>query len=718
MAYRHRKKSKKTTAHTTLPAPMKKSQSAPYGKVLVDWPGDIEEKYVEEVKNRLDVIEQSSVTDDMVRAFLAANQTNTRHATEALKKCVEWRKGRQMFWNNYRSENERFQFLTQIRKVGRGYASTFGHTKHGRLLFYEKIGENFNMALHKEFTVAEFIDHLVVWCENLSNLAAANAGHQVHLIHEIPFYTDDVDSSEEEMKNGDDAPSGDDKSQSHKPSITPSFDDDTDKNGFPEIDADEAERDHDGSNMSVSDEHHFKVRKRVKKHDIKSPSSACKHSDVVGILDWKGLKVDAFLANKPLLLAAESLLSTYYPHLINRFYHINMPLDFEKIESELKTEVSTQTLLKSVFLESEATRNARAEYMKKYGRSTSKSSSSRRSKKKEEAATDSPPTDLPALDEETKKDLLEEIAPRFLPKEYGGDCDMSAVYTFVDAIYCSLVGVSSEPVTTGYEEFMSDEAAERKLWKQHALRSSDRHIERVPVKRGEHYLWQYTAEIDRRFEFSVTFEADGFRGKPIKVLVRSETEENTGYYPMFGDFIVLKDGTLIFQFKNVKGGKRMNMQYKIERKVFPQWFVNKHLPDYSAEERLLQSNTLAIGGKKRKSASQRAGSSTRTGSVKSGSTVLSTSPPPELNSLRVRSEEDQDKGSEDRPKLQNGAKRSRKAKTPSKKRSKTPEPPSTPVDGDDIAEYPNKKKRSVKQKKQSTKRARTPQPPATPAADD
>ncbi len=35
-----------------------------------------------------------------------------------------------------------------------------------------------------------------------------------------------------------------------------------------------------------------------------------------------------------------------------------------------------------------------------------------------------------------------------------------------------------------------------------------------------------------------------------------------GYCPMFGDFIALKDGNLIFQFRNTKGGKRLNLCYK------------------------------------------------------------------------------------------------------------------------------------------------------------
>merc|ERR1712228_899938 len=132
--------------------------------------------------------------------------------------------------------------------------------------------------------------------------------------------------------------------------------------------------------------------------------------------------------------------------------------------------------------------------------------------------------------------------------------------------------------------------------------------------------------------FGVVFEADGFRGKSIKIIVRKEKETKCGHCAMFGDYIVLKDGNLIFQFRNLKGAKRLNLKYKIEHNVFPQSFVQKYLPDYNAEERLLQTNTLNVGGKNRRS------KAAKTWSEYSGSTALSTSPPPEnLSSLSVKS---------------------------------------------------------------------------------
>ena len=175
--------------------PLKKSQSAPNGVREVDWPGSIEAKYIEDVRNRLNVIEQNAVSEDMIKCFLAANDLRQRDAVEALKQTVEWRKGRQMFWNHYRSQNERFQFLSNLRSTGSGFAGTFGRTKNGRLVFYEKIGVNFNVPLHKEFSESEWIDHVVVWAENLLNAALANCGRAIHLIHDIPFYEEEDDDA-------------------------------------------------------------------------------------------------------------------------------------------------------------------------------------------------------------------------------------------------------------------------------------------------------------------------------------------------------------------------------------------------------------------------------------------------------------------------------------------------------------------------------------------
>jgi len=231
--------------------------------------------------------------------------------------------------------------------------------------------------------------------------------------------------------------------------------------------------------------------------------------------------------------------------------------------------------------------------------------------------------------------LLQHISSQYLAKRYGGDIEDDAVFTFVDPIYRDLVGVSAEPdpFPSGFEEYAEADRLEMAKWKQQPLRSSERSTERIKVKRGDHYKWRFMAENERTLFFGVTFEADGFRGKSIQIIVRPEEEQQCGHCPMFGDFIVLKEGMLIFQFRNTKSGRRLNLRYKIECDRFPTHFINKHLPDYHAEERLLQSKTLNIGGKRhqRDRAKSAKTHSTRSVSEYSGSTAtaLSTSPPPE-----------------------------------------------------------------------------------------
>eukprot|EP01084_Bolivina_argentea_P199393 341180_1 len=327
---------KKKSSKRRIPL-MKKSTSVPQEKQTVDWPGNIDDKYIEDVKNRLTVIEQNCVSDDMIRAFLAANNMTQRDAVESLKKTVEWRKGRQMFWNNYRSQNERYQFLQQTRKCGTGIASTYGHTKQGRLVFYEKIGENFSIPLHKEFSISEFIDHVIVWCEDLLNASSANCGKSIHLIHEIPYYKHEQNKQDEK----------DDSFPDTQPI----------NNNSNNLD--------NNNNNNNNNNNHYHYKHKFKRLEIENK---CKFSDVVGIIDWDQISEEIFIENKDLLIAAGELLSIYYPHLINRFYHVNMPLNFEKIENILKPNISTQIIQKSIFLESSETKQKRIDYMKKYGK--------------------------------------------------------------------------------------------------------------------------------------------------------------------------------------------------------------------------------------------------------------------------------------------------------------------------------------------------------------
>ena len=107
---------------------------------------------------------------------------------------------------------------------------------------------------------------------------------------------------------------------------------------------------------------------RHKKRFKKLEEGSCKFSDTVGIIDWEGLNVEMFMANQKLLCAAEQMLCAHFPHLIHRMYHINLPLDFDKVLNALKGTVSPQTMKKSIFLESQATFQRRAEWMKLHGK--------------------------------------------------------------------------------------------------------------------------------------------------------------------------------------------------------------------------------------------------------------------------------------------------------------------------------------------------------------
>ena len=626
---RMRKKSKKRSQKQLPNAqPITKSQSAPQNIVSrIEWPGDIEDKYIEDVRNRLNAIEQMSVDDDMIRAFLAANDKNQRHTVEHLKQTIEWRKGRQMFWNNYHSLNERAEFLRQIRCVGKGIGSTYGRTKKGRLVFYERIGQNFNMSLFAEFSCTEFIDHVIVWCENLLNAANANAGKTVHCITEIPYYLDE----EPPPKKQEEKKEEEEEEEEEEDNNTVDDDDDDDPK-TENMDMNVPEFANQSRNSNAM-EFGYETKRKFSDFTVVEESNKCKYCDVVGIIDWKGVNVEMFLKNIDLVLATESLLSTHYPHLINCLYHVNMPLDFDKIQSVITKQCSAQILSKSIFLESSDTKQKRQDFMKKYGKPSIKRSRARQRNNKKKEEESEPSTDIGDFDPFASAELLAQIEASNLPKIYGGDVEEAQVFTFVDPIYRDLVGVSAEPTPSGFEQYIDDaEKEEYKLWTSHPLRSAERHTERISVRRGEHYKWQYMAEYDKAIYFGVVFEADGFRGKSIKIIVRKEEEVKCGYCAQFGDYIVLKDGNLIFQFRNLKGAKRLNLKYKIEHNVFPKHFVNKYLPDYNAEERLLQTNTLNVGGKNRRS------KAAKTWSEYSGSTALSTSPPPvdsNLSSLSV-----------------------------------------------------------------------------------
>lgn len=118
------------------------------------------------------------------------------------------------------------------------------------------------------------------------------------------------------------------------------------------------------------------------------------------------------------------------------------------------------------------------------------------------------------------------------------------------------------------------------------------------MKRGQHYRWEYNIDVlGQEFFFGVEYETTGFRMKTIKIVVRKETAHVSGNYPMFGDFIILKDGKLTFQYRNSNNGKHVQLQWKMQMNAFSQSFIQKYLPDYSAEESILQVEARGTRGR-------------------------------------------------------------------------------------------------------------------------
>ena len=116
----------------------------------------------------------------------------------------------------------------------------------------------------------------------------------------------------------------------------------------------------------------------------------------------------------------------------------------------------------------------------------------------------------------------------------------------------------------------------------------ERHTIRKNVERGQHWRWEYNiAETGASLFFGVTYECAGYRAKNIKILAREEVEHKCSFYPIYGDFVTLKEGKLEFQFRNIPRGKRINLKYKITCEILPSEHVNKFLPTYQAEEKLL-----------------------------------------------------------------------------------------------------------------------------------
>ena len=141
--------------------------------------------------------------------------------------------------------------------------------------------------------------------------------------------------------------------------------------------------------------------------------------------------------------------------------------------------------------------------------------------------------------------------------------------------------------------------------------------ERLPIRktveRGQHWRWEYNiVETGSPILFGVTFECPGYRAKTIKIIARPEIEHKCSYYPICGDFVTLKEGKLEFQFRNSPRGKRINLKYKLTCETLPPEHVNKFLPTYQAEEKLLQMEaTEHLNSRRTRLNAQRANAKSR-----------------------------------------------------------------------------------------------------------
>lgn len=139
------------------------------------FPGDVDVKSIRDVRSRLTDEQSDNVSDYTIKAYLAVNGMKTTKAAQAIRNTLQWRQGMQ--WENVeeRSQHPRYFLLQAVRARGSGPASTFGHDKTGRLLFYEKVGQNFNLPFHDEFSVSEWKYLSAIWVETLYQKALQHA---------------------------------------------------------------------------------------------------------------------------------------------------------------------------------------------------------------------------------------------------------------------------------------------------------------------------------------------------------------------------------------------------------------------------------------------------------------------------------------------------------------------------------------------------------------
>ena len=122
--------------------------------------------------------------------------------------------------------------------------------------------------------------------------------------------------------------------------------------------------------------------------------------------------------------------------------------------------MSPQTLRKCIFLESTATKQRRAAFMKQHQRLRKRASlrSSRRRKKQAEAEPVAPSTvtNPDGLEQYARTELLSQISTAFLPVAYGGEAAERDMFSFVDPL-ASWWASRLRMTPKGFEEYTANE---------------------------------------------------------------------------------------------------------------------------------------------------------------------------------------------------------------------------------------------------------------------
>ncbi len=86
------------------------------------------------------------------------------------------------------------------------------------------------------------------------------------------------------------------------------------------------------------------------------------------------------------------------------------------------------------------------------------------------------------------------------------------------------------------------------------------------------------SEVDKIIQMEVIFNAEGYRGKSVKRIVRKEKDYKSSYYPLYGEYVALQKGTIEFHFRNDPKQRRVVLSYRIDQESLAQTLVDSILP--------------------------------------------------------------------------------------------------------------------------------------------